>query len=124
MDCRARGARVIAKLRDLVDDLPASTAHHHTEPGGLYCHPLEGVLLASGCREGITDWRSCAKPRDANLSRDLLSNTPLRASFIPFHYRASPGRPSDLRHRGGRCPPRWRARCPSGRLPRLPLADM
>lgn len=77
---------------------------------------------ASGCRGGITDGRSCAEPRDANLSCDLLSNVPLRTSFIPFHYWASPGRRSDLRHRGGRCPPRWRARCASGRPSRRLLA--
>ena len=40
MDCRERGARVIAKLRDLVGDLPASADHHHSEPYGVL-HSLE-----------------------------------------------------------------------------------
>jgi hypothetical protein len=41
MDCRARGARVIAKLRDLVGDLPASADHHHSSRFGLLQHSLE-----------------------------------------------------------------------------------
>jgi hypothetical protein len=44
MDCRARGARVIAKLRDLVGDLPASADHHHSEAYGLLQHSLEVAL--------------------------------------------------------------------------------
>jgi Putative helicase len=44
MDCRARGARVIAKLRDLVGDLPASADHHHSERYGLLQHSLEVAL--------------------------------------------------------------------------------
>jgi len=44
MDCRERGARVIAKLRDLVGDLPASADHHHSEPYGLLRHSLEVAL--------------------------------------------------------------------------------
>jgi hypothetical protein len=44
MDCRARGARVIAKLRDLVGDLPASADHHHSSPFGLLQHSLEVAL--------------------------------------------------------------------------------
>lgn len=41
MDCRARGARVIAKLRHLVGDLPASADHHHSSRFGLLQHSLE-----------------------------------------------------------------------------------
>jgi hypothetical protein len=44
MDCRERGARVIAKLRDLVGDLPASADHHHSTRFGLLRHPLEVAL--------------------------------------------------------------------------------
>jgi hypothetical protein len=44
IDCRERGARVIAKLRDLVGDLPASADHHHSEPYGLLRHSLEVAL--------------------------------------------------------------------------------
>jgi Putative helicase len=44
MDCRERGARVIAKLRDLVGDLPASADHHDSEPYGLLRHSLEVAL--------------------------------------------------------------------------------
>jgi len=44
MDCRERGARVIAKLRDLVGDLPASAAHHHSTRFGLLRHSLEVAL--------------------------------------------------------------------------------
>ena len=44
MDCRARGARVIAKLRDLVGDLPASVDHHHSCRLGLLQHSLEVAL--------------------------------------------------------------------------------
>jgi DNA relaxase TraI-like protein len=41
MDCRARGRRVMAKLRDLVGDLPASADHHHSSRFGLLQHSLE-----------------------------------------------------------------------------------
>jgi len=44
MDCRERGARVIAKLRDLVGDLPASADHHHSARFGLLRHSLEVAL--------------------------------------------------------------------------------
>ncbi|HEX2712455.1 MAG TPA: TraI domain-containing protein, partial [Candidatus Acidoferrales bacterium] len=44
MDCRERGTRVMAKLRDLVGDLPASADHHHSEPYGLLRHSLEVAL--------------------------------------------------------------------------------
>jgi hypothetical protein len=44
MDCRARGARVMAKLRDLVLDLPASADHHHSSRFGLLQHSLEVAL--------------------------------------------------------------------------------
>ena len=44
MDCRSRGSRVIAKLRDLVGDLPASADHHHSSRFGLLQHSLEVAL--------------------------------------------------------------------------------
>src|SRR5207249_11466958 len=44
MDCRERGARVIAKLRALVGDLPASADHHHSDRFGLLQHSLEVAL--------------------------------------------------------------------------------
>jgi hypothetical protein len=44
MDCRARGRRVMAKLRDLVGDLPASAGHHHSSRFGLLQHSLEVAL--------------------------------------------------------------------------------
>lgn len=44
MDCSERGARVIAKLRDLVGDLPASADHHHSTRFGLLRHSLEVAL--------------------------------------------------------------------------------
>jgi len=44
MDCRARGRRVMAKLRDLVSDLPASADHHHSSRLGLLQHSLEVAL--------------------------------------------------------------------------------
>ncbi|PYT97532.1 MAG: hypothetical protein DMG38_19550 [Acidobacteria bacterium] len=44
MGCRARGARVMAKLRDLVGDLPASADHHHSSRFGLLQHSLEVAL--------------------------------------------------------------------------------
>jgi len=43
-DCRAGGARVIAKIRDLVGDLPASADHHHSSRFGLLQHSLEVAL--------------------------------------------------------------------------------
>jgi len=44
LDCRARGRRVMAKLRDLVGDLPASADHHHSSRFGLLQHSLEVAL--------------------------------------------------------------------------------
>lgn len=44
IDCRERGARVMAKLRDLVGDLPASADHHHSSRFGLLQHSLEVAL--------------------------------------------------------------------------------
>jgi Putative helicase len=44
MDCLERGARVIAKLRALVGDLPASADHHHSDSFGLLRHSLEVAL--------------------------------------------------------------------------------
>jgi Putative helicase len=44
MDCRARGRHVMAKLRDLVGDLPASADHHHSSRFGLLQHSLEVAL--------------------------------------------------------------------------------
>jgi Putative helicase len=44
MDGRERGARVIAKLRDLLGDLPASADHHHSTRFGLLRHSLEVAL--------------------------------------------------------------------------------
>jgi hypothetical protein len=44
MDCRSHGARVMAKLRDLVGDLPASADHHHSSRFGLLQHSLEVAL--------------------------------------------------------------------------------
>jgi len=44
MDCRARGARVMAKLRGLVGDLPASADHHHSSRFGFLQHSLEVAL--------------------------------------------------------------------------------
>ncbi len=44
MDCRTRGRRVMAKLRDLVGDLPASADHPHSERYGLLQHSLEVAL--------------------------------------------------------------------------------
>jgi DNA relaxase TraI-like protein len=44
MDCRACGRRVMAKLRDLVGDLPASADHHHSSRFGLLQHSLEVAL--------------------------------------------------------------------------------
>jgi hypothetical protein len=44
MHCRERGARVIAKLRELVGDLPASVGHHHSRRFGLLLHSLEVAL--------------------------------------------------------------------------------
>jgi Putative helicase len=44
MGSRARGRRVMAKLRDLVGDLPASADHHHSSRFGLLQHSLEVAL--------------------------------------------------------------------------------
>src|SRR5262249_53586830 len=43
-EARDLAANVIARLRDLVGDLPASADHHHSEPYGLLRHSLEVAL--------------------------------------------------------------------------------
>jgi hypothetical protein len=51
-ESRELGAGVIARLRDLVGDLPASADHHHSEPYGLLRHSLEVALKMLGEFEG------------------------------------------------------------------------
>jgi len=43
---RARAERLLERFAATVGDLPASAAHHHAEPGGLYRHSLEVALNA------------------------------------------------------------------------------
>ena len=43
-EARDLATSVIARLRDLVGDLPASADHHHSEPYGLLRHSLEVTL--------------------------------------------------------------------------------
>jgi hypothetical protein len=43
---RALAERLLQRFALTVGDLPASAAHHHAEPGGLYRHSLEVALKA------------------------------------------------------------------------------
>jgi hypothetical protein len=43
---RALAERLLRRFAVTVGDLPASAAHHHAEPGGLYRHSLEVALKA------------------------------------------------------------------------------
>ncbi len=43
---RALAERVLERFAVAVGDLPASAAHHHAEPGGLYRHSVEVALKA------------------------------------------------------------------------------
>src|SRR5207245_4198258 len=43
---RALAERLLERFAVTVGDLPASAAHHHAEPGGLYKHSLEVALKA------------------------------------------------------------------------------
>src|SRR5207302_10778019 len=43
---RALAERLLQRFAVTVGDLPASAAHHHAEPGGLYRHSLEAALKA------------------------------------------------------------------------------
>ncbi len=43
---RALAERLLQRFAVTVGDLPASAAHHHAEPGGLYRHSLEVALKA------------------------------------------------------------------------------
>lgn len=62
-ESRSLGSAVIARLRDLVGDLPASANHHHSEFYGLLQHSLEvglkvleelGKTLIAGAQPGTT----------------------------------------------------------------------
>src|SRR6266436_4251476 len=46
MRVRALAERLLERFAVTVGDLPASAAHHHAEPGGLYRHSLEVALKA------------------------------------------------------------------------------
>ena len=46
MGARALAERLLQRFAVTVGDLPASAAHHHAEPGGLYRHSLEVALKA------------------------------------------------------------------------------
>jgi hypothetical protein len=46
MEVRALAERLLEGFAVTVGDLPASAAHHHAEPGGLYRHSLEVALKA------------------------------------------------------------------------------
>jgi len=46
MEVRALAERLLERFAATVGDLPASAAHHHAEPGGLYRHSLEVALKA------------------------------------------------------------------------------
>lgn len=46
MEVRALAERLLERFAVTVGDLPASAAHHHAEPGGLYRHSLEVALKA------------------------------------------------------------------------------
>jgi len=41
LDMRVLAERLLERFAVTVGDLPASAAHHHAEPGGLYRHSLE-----------------------------------------------------------------------------------
>src|SRR5207245_4728468 len=46
LQVRALAERLLERFAVTVGDLPASAAHHHAEPGGLYRHSLEVALKA------------------------------------------------------------------------------
>jgi Putative helicase len=46
LQVRALAERLLQRFAVTVGDLPASAAHHHAEPGGLYRHSLEVALKA------------------------------------------------------------------------------
>src|SRR5205809_6910611 len=52
MQVRALAERSLQRFAVTVGDLPASAAHHHAEPGGLYLHSLEVALKALEELEG------------------------------------------------------------------------
>jgi integrating conjugative element relaxase (TIGR03760 family) len=43
---------VIQTVAEMVQQLPASEAHHHAEPGGLFLHTVETLLHAAKLRQG------------------------------------------------------------------------
>ena len=81
MDCRERGARVIAKLRDLVGDLPASADHHHSTRFGLLRHSLEVALkmLEQSSAAPVTE-----RPPDGTLDRFGNSGNHSRWQYLHF----------------------------------------
>lgn len=44
LQVRALAERLLQRFAVTVGDLPASAAHHHAEPGGLYPHSVEVAL--------------------------------------------------------------------------------
>ena len=79
MDCPKRGARVIAKLRALVGDLPASADHHHSNRFGLLQHSLEVALKML---EEFEKTLSADVPPDAAVFRTAAD--PLQTQYLCF----------------------------------------
>jgi len=81
MNCRERGARVIAKLRDLVGDLPASADHHHSDRFGLLQHSLE-VALKMVEESSAMPVGAC--PRDERVSGFENPENRMRWQYVSF----------------------------------------
>ena len=65
---------VIERFAELVQLMPASQAHHHAVPGGLFIHTLEVMELRSPCVSN-TNYR-CWKHRKYRKHSDISGPTP------------------------------------------------
>src|SRR6266516_7834544 len=72
MQVRALAERLLERFAVTVGDLPASAAHHHAEPDGLYQHSLEVALKALEEFEGNmkTERRSDGSVDSFRISRN------------------------------------------------------
>ena len=91
LQVRALAERLLQRFAVTVGDLPASAAHHHAEPGGLYrCYEQVGQSRRTGKRVRL--WLICGCSIQTTLApnRDWFS---AQRSCAKWAYRTRSSRP-------------------------------
>src|SRR5947208_1997239 len=83
LQVRALAERLLQRFAVTVGDLPASAAHHHAAPGGLYRHSLEVALRPTARRTRLVlagPSSSCRFLRRRGLPRRTATVAPVLVS--------------------------------------------